>query len=74
MLYDKAKEIEVHLAKAEYNGNPSQVNRLFDVAEKLEEKAVSRLMIPDNILKRMLENVYFILGDGADVADELGRR
>jgi hypothetical protein len=50
------------------------VHRLFKVAEKLEERAVSKLQIPDNILKRLLENVYFILGDGAAVADELGRR
>ena len=31
------------------------------------------MVIPDNILKRLLENVYFIW-DGAAVADELGRR
>lgn len=73
-LYDKAKEIETQLINVEYTGNPSPVHRLFEVAEKLEEKAVSRLLIPDNVLKRMLENVYFILGDGVDVADELGRR
>jgi hypothetical protein len=50
------------------------VHRLFEVTEKLEEKAVSRLQIPDNVLKRLLQNVYFILGDGVAVADELGRR
>ncbi|MCL2461337.1 MAG: MerR family transcriptional regulator [Defluviitaleaceae bacterium] len=54
--------------------SPSPVRRLFEVAEKLEEKAVSRLSIPDNVLKRLLQNVYFILGDGIAVADELGRR
>lgn len=74
LLYDKAKEIETQLINVEYTGNPSPVHRLFEVAEKLEEKAVSRLLIPDNVLKRMLENVYFILGDGVDVADELGHR
>jgi DNA-binding transcriptional MerR regulator len=73
-LYDKAKEIEIQLTNAEYTGNPSPVHRLFEVAEKLEEKAVSRLQIPENVLKRLLENVYFIWGDGIDVADELGRK
>ncbi|MCL2058556.1 MAG: MerR family transcriptional regulator [Oscillospiraceae bacterium] len=74
LLYDRAREIKTQLANAEYAGNPSPVHRLFEVAEKLEEKAVSRLLIPDNVLKRALENVYFIWGDGADVAEELGRR
>lgn len=74
LLYDKAKEIETKLVNVEYTGNPSPVHRLFEVAEKLEEKAASRLLIPDNILKRLLQNVYFIWGDGAAVADELGRR
>lgn len=74
LLYDKAKEIETQLVNGEYAGNPSPVHRLFEVTEKLEEKAISRLQIPENILKRLLQNVYFILGDGADVADELGRR
>lgn len=32
------------------------------------------MLIPDNVLKRMLQNVYFIWGDGAAVADELGRK
>jgi len=71
MLYDKAKEIETQL---EYSGNPSSVHRLFKVAEKLEERAASRFQIPENVMKRLLQNVYFILGDGIEVADELGRR
>ena len=74
LLYDKAKEIETQLTNVEYAGNPSPVHRLFEVTEKLEEKAATRLTIPDNVLKRLLQNVYFILGDGAAVADELGRR
>jgi DNA-binding transcriptional MerR regulator len=129
-LYDKAKEIEIKITGAEYNGNPGRmgeqdaqrptspgrmgeqdaqrptspgrmgeqdaqrptspgrmgeqdaqrptspgsVNRLMEVTGRLAEKAVSRLQIPDNIIKRMLQNVYFILGDGAEAADELGRR
>lgn len=76
LLYDKAKEIETQLVNPAYGGNPSPVNRLFEVTEKLEEKALSKLQIPDNVLKRLLENVYFIwgCGEGIAVADELGRR
>jgi len=76
LLYDKAKEIETQLVNVEYTGNPSPVNRLFEVADKLEEKAASRLSIPENVMKRMLQNVYFIWGsnEGIAVADELGRR
>ena len=76
MLYDKAREVEIRLASSDYAGNPAPVNRLFEVASALEEKAVSRLLIPDNVLKRVLQNVYFIWGsnDGIAVADELGRR
>jgi len=74
LLYDRAKEIETQLVNVDYSGNTSPVNRLFEVAEKLEEKAASRLLIPDNVLKKRLQNVYFIWGDGAAVADELGRK
>ncbi len=44
-LYKKAKDIELKLVNADYNGNPSTVNRLLDVTEKLERK-------PDIIKKR----------------------
>jgi len=74
MLYEKAREIETHIVGADYEGNASPVNRLMYVADRLEERAASRLQIPDNVLKRLLKNVYFILGDGADIADELGKR
>ena len=89
LLYDKAKEIEKQFTNAGYSGNPSPVNeppgqhlkdgssparRLFEITDKLEEKAASRLAIPENIMKRMLQNVYFVWGDGAEVAKELGRK
>ena len=74
LLYDKAKEIETTLVSAKYIGNSSPAHRLFEVAAKLEEKAASRLSIPENVMKRLLQNVYFIWGDGIAVADELGRR
>lgn len=51
LLYEKAKEIETQIINVEYSGNPSPVHRLFEVTEKLEEKALSRLQIPDNVLK-----------------------
>lgn len=74
LLYNKAKEIETQIINVEYIGNPSPVHRLFEVTDKLEEKALSRLYIPNNVLKRLLQNIYFIWGDGVAVADELGRR
>jgi len=36
--------------------------------------SVPGLLLPDNVVKRALRNVYFIWGDGVAVADELGRR
>ena len=74
LLYEKARDIETQLANVDYSGNPANVNRLLEVAEKLEEKAISRMSIPENVMKRLLQNVYFIWGDGADIANELGRR
>ena len=74
LLYSKAKEIESQLISTKYTGNPSPTHRLFDVTKKLEEKAASKLSIPDNIMKRLLQNVYFIWGSSKATANELGRR
>lgn len=38
LLYEKAKEIETHLTNVDYIGKPSNVNRLFEAAEKLERE------------------------------------
>ena len=38
LLYEKAKEIESQLVNVGYEGNPSMVNRLFEVTEKLDNK------------------------------------
>ena len=38
-LYKKAENIEIQLANVDYDGNPSDINRLLGVAEKLSEKA-----------------------------------
>lgn len=37
LLYEKAKEIENQLVNVDYNGNPSNRNRLFEVTEKLKK-------------------------------------
>lgn len=37
LLYEKARVIERQLTSAEYDGNPSSVNQLLDVAAKLEK-------------------------------------
>ncbi len=38
LLYEKAKEIETQLVNVDYEGNPSDVNRLLEVAEKVERE------------------------------------
>ena len=47
LLYEKAKEIESQLAIVDYGGNPSNVNRLLDVTEKLDKK------VPDIMIVRI---------------------
>lgn len=37
LLYEKAKEIENQLVNVDYNGNPSNMKRLFEVTEKLKK-------------------------------------
>jgi len=44
MLYEKAKEIEGQLVSVSYNGNPSRVNRLFDVTEKMKKAPEVRIV------------------------------
>ena len=40
-LYDKAQSLEIQLATNDYSGNTSNANRLFEVAEKLEDKRIT---------------------------------
>lgn len=47
LLYEKAKEIKAQIANVNYNGNPSMVNRLLEVTEKLDNK------IPDIMIIRI---------------------
>ncbi len=47
LLYEKAQEIEGQLANVDYGGNPANVNRLLEIAEKLDNK------IPDVMIVRI---------------------
>ncbi len=47
LLYEKAKEIETQIVNVDYNGNPSTVNRLLKVTEKLDNK------VPDIMIVRI---------------------
>ena len=47
LLYEKAKDIKTQLVNVNYNGNPSTVNRLMEVAEKLDNK------VPDIMIVRI---------------------
>ena len=44
LLYEKAKEIETQITNVDYDGNPSPVNRLLEITEKLD-KDVPDIMI-----------------------------
>jgi len=47
LLYEKAKDIENQLVNVDYNGNPSNVNRLTEVTDKLKRAPqVSIIEIP----------------------------
>jgi len=47
LLYDKAKEIETHLASVDYIGKPSNIGRLIEITEKLDSK------IPDVMIVKI---------------------
>lgn len=44
LLYEKAKEIENQLVNVDYNGNPSNVNRLLDITEKIKKAPEVRVI------------------------------
>ncbi|MDR0325129.1 MAG: MerR family transcriptional regulator [Oscillospiraceae bacterium] len=44
MLYENAREIETRLVNVDYNGNPSNVNRLLEVTEKLAKMPEVRIV------------------------------
>ena len=47
LLYDKARELETQLISVDYIGKPSNVNRLIEITEKLDNK------IPDVMVVRI---------------------
>lgn len=47
LLYKKAKEIETQIVNVDYEGNPSNVNRLLEITEKLDNK------VPDIMIVRI---------------------
>lgn len=44
LLYEKAKEIEKQLNNVDYSGNPSNVNRLLEVTDKLKKAPEVRII------------------------------
>lgn len=44
-LYDKAKEIETQIVNVDYDGNPSKVNRLIEITEKLDKKVPDIMIV-----------------------------
>ncbi len=44
LLYEKAREIEKQLIYVDYNGNPSNVNHLLDVTEKIKKVPEVRII------------------------------
>jgi len=57
-LYDKAKVIETHLTNVDYIGKPSNVGRLLEVAEKIEEPLDVRVirLLPMEMIKSPVGN------------------
>ncbi len=47
LLYEKAKEIKTQIVNVDYQGNPSTINRLLEVTEKLDNK------VPDIMIVRI---------------------
>jgi DNA-binding transcriptional MerR regulator len=47
LLYDKAKELETQLISVDYIGKPSNINRLIEITDKLDQK------IPDVMVIRI---------------------
>lgn len=45
LLYEKAKAIETQIVNVDYNGNPSTVNRLLEVTEKLDKKVPDVMIV-----------------------------
>ena len=62
LLYARAKEIEGQLANVDYDGNTANVNRLLEVAEKLEKN-------PEIVKRHTYVYLIFDLGSKQNVID-----
>ena len=62
LLYDKAKEIETHMANVDYIGKPSNINRLIEVTEKLDKK-IPDVMVVQLPSFRALASGYYTFAD-----------
>jgi len=62
LLYEKAKEIETQIVNVDYDGNAANVNRLFEVTEKLA-------VAPDIVEKRSYCYLIFNLGSRNNVLE-----
>lgn len=45
LLYEKAKEIKTQIVNVNYNGNPSTINRLVEVTQKLDNKVPDIMIV-----------------------------
>jgi len=45
LLYNKAKEIETQLVNTDYIGKPSNINRLIDIADRLDKKVPDIMVV-----------------------------
>jgi len=62
LLYDKARELETQISNVAYEGNPSNVNRLLEVTERLA-------MTPEIVQKHSYCYLIFNLKDKNDVIE-----
>ncbi|MFT3950411.1 MAG: MerR family transcriptional regulator [Oscillospiraceae bacterium] len=62
LLYEKAKEIETQIVNVDYDGNAANVNRLFEVTEKLA-------VTSDIVEKRSYCYLIFNLGSKSNVLE-----
>ncbi len=63
-LYEKAREIEVQFVNVSYSGNPSNRNRLLDVAEKMKKAPEVRIIQinPFKAFSSGLDNIDNVMG------------
>ena len=70
LLYDKAKEIETHMANVDYIGKPSNISRLVEITDKLDKK-VPNVMVVRLPKFRALVSDFYTFAD-AELWDIMG--